>query len=70
MNLGKATKLGSLYNKIAISGLIIGIINLTILGVISTNLWISPKCTTCFFHFNIDYRLSLTEVAIVLLYMV
>ena len=30
MNLGKATKLGSLYNKIAISGLIIGIINLTI----------------------------------------
>ena len=27
-----------------------------------TYLWIGPRCTTCFFHFNIDYRLGLTDV--------
>jgi len=52
----------SLYKKLAISSILIGVINVGIIGLLSSIIWIGPRCTTCFFHFNIDYRLGLADV--------
>jgi len=51
-----------LAKRAGISAVIIGIISLGILGYFIRLYWIGPRCTTCFFHFNIDYRLGDEEV--------
>lgn len=51
-----------LYRRAGLSFLIIGIISVSYLGIFARMWWIGPRCTTCFFHFNIDYRLGKPEV--------
>jgi hypothetical protein len=51
-----------LYKNIAISSIIISVINIGIVGYFGILIWVGPRCTTCFFHFNIDYRLGVEEV--------
>ncbi|MFX0175304.1 MAG: hypothetical protein ACFE85_03625 [Candidatus Hodarchaeota archaeon] len=51
-----------LYKSIALSSVIISIINIGIIGYFGSFIWFGPRCTTCFFHFNIDYRLGVAEV--------
>ncbi|MFW9936329.1 MAG: hypothetical protein ACFFD5_01665 [Candidatus Thorarchaeota archaeon] len=51
-----------LYKSIAISSIIINVLIIGIVGYFGSFIWFGPRCTTCFFHFNIDYRLGLVEV--------
>ncbi|MFO8019994.1 MAG: hypothetical protein R6U96_15320 [Promethearchaeia archaeon] len=48
--------------RIGISAALIGIILVGVMGIFSRFFWIGPRCTTNYFHFNIDYRLGKTEV--------
>jgi len=51
-----------IYKNIAISSITINIIIIGIVGYLGSFLWFGPRCTTCFFHFNLDYRLGVEEV--------
>ena len=44
------------------SAIIVGVISVGILLFLARFYWIGPRCTTCFFHFNLDYRLGDEEV--------
>lgn len=61
MDSKKTRKSSSLYNKIAISSIIISILSLIIIGGLISFPSLTPRCTTCFYHFNLDYRLGLEE---------
>lgn len=43
------------------SFIVIGIVSAAVLLFLGQLYWIEPRCTTCFFHFNIDYRLGNEE---------
>ncbi len=51
----KRKKLNKRFGK---SFIIIGIVSVSILGYFGYLYWLGPRCTTCFFHFNLDYRLG------------
>ena len=48
--------------RIGISAAIISIILVGVVGIFSRFFWIGPRCTTNYFHFNIDYRLGREDV--------
>ncbi len=47
-----------LAKRASISAIITSIITLSVLSVLIRFYWIGPRCTTNFFHFNLDYRLG------------
>ncbi|MHA1150951.1 MAG: hypothetical protein ACTSR8_22245 [Promethearchaeota archaeon] len=51
-----------LYKRMGISAILIAIVSLSFLAFLIRFYWIGPRCTTNFFHFNIDYRLGKEEV--------
>jgi hypothetical protein len=51
-----------IYKSIALSSIIISILNISILSYLVGLIWVGPRCTTCFFHFNIDYRLGRADI--------
>ncbi len=55
-------KRNNFYKHIAISALIVGIISAGIMIYIARLFWVGPRCTTNFYHFNIDYRLGSEDV--------
>ncbi len=55
IKLNKRKRLNKRFGK---SFILIGIVSVSILGYFSYLYWLGPRCTTCFFHFNIDYRLG------------
>ncbi|MFX1571862.1 MAG: hypothetical protein ACFFB0_03860 [Promethearchaeota archaeon] len=57
-----SAKRNKFYKHIAISALIVGFISVGIMTYAVRLFWIGPRCTTNFYHFNIDYRLGSEEV--------
>ncbi len=62
MSIDQISKENTLYKSIVVSSIVISVISLGIIGFLGHFIWIGPRCTTCFFHFNIDYRLGDKEV--------
>jgi len=58
----KRKKNHELFRSIALSSIILSILNLIIVGSMGGVPSLLPRCTTLFYHFNIDYRLGLEEV--------
>ncbi len=58
MRLNNRVQIKSYYKSLALSTILISVINIGILSYLGSFVWIGPRCTTCFFHFNIDYRLG------------
>lgn len=50
------------HKNVSISFIIVGIISVGVLGMFARLWWMGPRCTTNFFHFNIDYRLGSKDV--------
>lgn len=51
-----------LLKRAAVSSVIISVILIAILGLFARFYYVGPRCTTNYFHFNIDYRLGNEEV--------
>ncbi|MHA1723836.1 MAG: hypothetical protein ACTSXH_03210 [Promethearchaeota archaeon] len=58
----KRKKNQKFFRSIALSSIILSILNLIIIGSMGSIPNLLPRCTTLFYHFNIDYRLGLEEV--------
>jgi len=55
-------KRNNFYKHIAISAIIVGILSAGLSIYFARLFWIGPRCTTNFYHFNIDYRLGSEDV--------
>ncbi|GAG40961.1 unnamed protein product [marine sediment metagenome] len=62
MSTDHSIKIPNFTKSIAISSIVISIISLGIIGGLGAPVLLGPRCTTNFFHFNIDYRLGVEEV--------
>jgi hypothetical protein len=52
----------NLAKRATYSAIVTSILLISILGIAIRFLWITPRVTTNFFHFNIDYRLGRAEI--------
>ncbi|MGV9171313.1 MAG: hypothetical protein ACOC35_01925 [Promethearchaeia archaeon] len=50
------------FKRIGVSAAVVGIVLVGVVGIFSRFFWIGPRCTTNYFHFNVDYRLGREDV--------